>query len=44
MGKPALKAPITSPGVVLSHPPISTAPSTGWERISSSASIARRLR
>ena len=29
-------APMTSPGVVLSQPPISTAPSTGWERSSSS--------
>jgi hypothetical protein len=28
----------------LSHPPISTAPSAGYERNSSSASIARKLR
>ncbi len=43
-GSPALKAPISSPGVVLSQPPISTAPSTGWQRSSSSVSIARKLR
>ena len=33
-----------SAGVVLSQPPISTTPSTGWERSSSSVSIARKLR
>ena len=33
-----------SAGVVLSQPPISTAPSTGCARISSSVSIASRLR
>ena len=33
-----------SPGVVLSQPPISTAPSTGWLRSSSSVSMARKLR
>jgi hypothetical protein len=43
-GSPALNAPISKPGVVLSQPPISTAPSTGWLRSSSSASIARKLR
>ena len=43
-GRPALSAPIVSPGVVLSQPPISTAPSTGWLRSSSSVSIARKLR
>ena len=43
-GRPADNAPITSPGVVLSQPPISTAPSTGWLRISSSVSIANMLR
>ena len=35
-----LIAPSSSPGVLLSHPPISTAPSTGCARSSSSASIA----
>ena len=39
-----LKAPISKPGVVLSQPPISTAPSTGWLRSNSSASMANRLR
>ncbi|MNC92714.1 hypothetical protein D3C83_91870 [compost metagenome] len=39
-----LVAPITRPGVVLSQPPISTAPSAGYERSSSSHSMARRLR
>src|ERR1044071_9456107 len=43
-GRPMLSAPISRPGVVLSQPPISTAPSTGWLRISSSVSIASRLR
>src|SRR5258706_9924582 len=33
-----------SAGVVLSQPPINTAPSTGYERRSSSVSIASRLR
>ena len=37
-------APMMSAGVVLSHPPISTAPSAGYERSSSSVSIARKLR
>ena len=37
-------APISRPGVVLSHPPISTAPSIGYDRSSSSVSIASRLR
>ena len=36
--------PMIVAGVVLSHPPISTAPSTGCWRRSSSVSIARKLR
>ena len=43
-GRFMLIAPITSAGVVLSHPPISTHPSAGYERSSSSVSIASRLR
>ena len=43
-GSPMLNAPIRSPGVVLSQPPIRTAPSIGWARSTSSVSIARRLR
>ncbi len=43
-GMPIEIAPITRPGVVLSHPPISTAPSTGYDRSSSSDSMARKLR
>ena len=39
-----LGAPSSRPGVVLSQPPISTAPSTGWKRNSSSVSIASILR
>ena len=39
-----LVAPSRRPGVVLSQPPISTTPSTGWERSSSSVSIASMLR
>ena len=39
-----LVAPSSRPGVVLSQPPSSTAPSTGWERSSSSVSIASMLR
>ena len=39
-----LIAPISRPGVVLSQPPISTAPSSGWLRNNSSVSIASRLR
>ena len=39
-----LVAPMSSAGVVLSQPPISTAPSTGYERSNSSVSIASRLR
>ena len=39
-----LIAPISNPGVVLSQPPISTQPSTGYERSNSSVSIARKLR
>ena len=44
LGKFMLVAPSSSPGVVLSQPPISTAPSIGWERSSSSVSIASMLR
>ena len=43
-GRFMLIAPIKSAGVVLSQPPISTAPSAGYERRSSSVSIASRLR
>ena len=43
-GTPALVAPSSRPGVVLSQPPISTAPSIGCERISSSVSMARKFR
>src|ERR1700676_5448460 len=39
-----LVAPSSSAGVVLSQPPISTTPSTGWPRNNSSASIASMLR
>ena len=39
-----LIAPMMRPGVVLSQPPISTAPSIGWLRSSSSVSIASMLR
>ncbi len=37
-------APMSNPGVVLSHPPMSTAPSMGWERINSSHSMASMFR
>ena len=43
-GRPVLVAPISSAGVVLSQPPISTTPSTGWQRSISSTSIASMLR
>ena len=43
-GSPADSAPMMSAGVVLSHAPSSTAPSAGWQRSTSSVSIARRLR
>ena len=43
-GRFMLIAPISSPGVVLSQPPIRTAPSTGRLRSASSVSIASRLR
>src|SRR5476649_2285933 len=39
-----LIAPIIKPGVVLSQPPIRTAPSSGWLRSNSSVSMARKLR
>ena len=44
VGSPMLIAPMMRPGVVLSQPPSSTAPSIGCERNSSSVSIARKLR
>ena len=43
-GRSAEIAPMRSPGTVLSQPPMSTAPSTGWLRSTSSASSASRLR
>ena len=43
-GRFMLMAPMRSPGTVLSQPPRSTAPSMGFARSSSSASMARRLR
>ena len=43
-GRLADVAPMISAGVVLSHPPMSTAPSIGWLRSTSSVSIASRLR
>ena len=43
-GMPMLIAPMIRPGVVLSQPPSSTAPSIGWLRSSSSVSIASKLR
>ena len=44
IGRFMLIAPITVAGVVLSQPPMSTAPSIGCERSNSSTSSARRLR
>ena len=44
VGRSMLVAPSSRPGVVLSQPPISTAPSIGWLRSSSSVSIASMLR
>ena len=43
-GTPALAAPITSAGTVLSQPPSRITASIGWARIISSTSIAIRLR
>ena len=43
-GRLAEMAPISIAGVVLSQPPISTMPSSGWARAISSTSIASRLR
>ena len=43
-GLPALAAPMSRAGTVLSQPPISTTASMGWARMSSSVSIAIRLR
>src|SRR5678815_863053 len=40
-GTLAETAPISRAGVVLSQPPIRTTPSTGWQRMTSSASSAR---
>ena len=44
MGRFMLMPPMMVPGVVLSQPPISTAPSTGCWRSNSSTSMARKLR
>ncbi|CPN07790.1 Uncharacterised protein [Bordetella pertussis] len=44
VGRPIDTTPISSADVVLSQPPISTQPSAGYERSSSSVSIASRLR
>ncbi len=44
VGRSTLAAPMSSAGVDLSQPPISTAPSTGYDRSSSSVSMARRFR
>ncbi len=43
-GRLAEIAPISIAGVVLSQPPISTRPSSGWPRAISSTSMASRLR
>ena len=43
-GRSMLAVPINSAGTVLSQPPSSTAPSTGYERSSSSVSMESRLR
>ena len=43
-GKSTLAAPMTTPGVVLSHPVSITTPSRGLARMSSSDSIANMLR
>ena len=43
-GRFALVAPMTIAGTVLSQPPSRMAPSAGYERNASSASIASRLR
>jgi hypothetical protein len=44
VGKSIENAPISRAGVVLSQPPIRTQPSAGYDRNSSSVSIARKLR
>ena len=44
VGRFMLIAPMSIAGVVLSQPPINTAPSTGYERSNSSVSSASRLR
>ena len=43
-GRSIVSAPMSSAGTVLSQPPISTAPSMGWQRNVSSTSIAVRFR
>src|SRR6476619_4616646 len=43
-GRSIDSAPISKPGTVLSHPPISTAPSIGYDRSNSSVSIANKFR
>ena len=43
-GRPALAAPMSRAGTVLSQPPTSTTASMGWARIISSVSIDIRLR
>ncbi|CAM5688708.1 hypothetical protein SVIOM74S_00523 [Streptomyces violarus] len=43
-GRSALDAPMSRAGVDLSQPPIRTAPSTGYDRSSSSVSMASMLR
>src|SRR5687767_6871396 len=44
VGSPIEIAPMIKAGVVLSQPAMSTAPSAGYDRSSSSVSIARKLR
>ena len=44
VGRSTDAAPITCPGVVLSHPPSRTTPSIPFARMHSSTSIAKRLR
>ena len=43
-GTSAEVAPISRAGVVLSHPPMRTTPSIGWQRMTSSASMASMFR
>ncbi len=44
VGRSTLAAPMRRAGVVLSQPPLRTAPSTGYDRSSSSVSMASMLR